>query len=537
VGVSRLVTTSKLPWERAIIASGTLAGLASLALLAVRFSWYTLDDAFITFRYATNFAAGKGLVFNAGELPRAEGITSPLYSVLLAGAPAVGLDIEIFAKLLGLGATVLAGFCIGFMALAIVRRIPGASERLAKMCASAAILFHFADPYVAGNAVSGMETALGAASLSLFMFVLWSVISRGAESRRRDAILACSALLPPLFRPELGLAVMSMLLGCFVVMPARRRALVLATGLFGILGLAYFAVRFFYYDLLLPLPFYVKQSLGLHGLSDVQAFVRHSAASISLSAAVLFCGLVTRHGRTRPEGAFVTVVAVTVAAQLMYYATVRQIMGFGFRYFQPIVPAIEFLAAIGAACVWIGLSRRTAWSDQMRTLTTATVCVLPLVVDAGSYRAAKMLFVYDYPPLVEGNDRIGRAMADASGGRPLLLAINDCGVIPFRTRWPVIDLAGLNNRAIALAHDSNAAAREIHSKRPDLVVLVARSAHVADVNGWEHLTGSQLNDLGYSFQGDARSAEYYYLLLFARDTEATHSLVSRLVARGILVPP
>src|SRR5437868_1942959 len=113
------------------MASGILAGLGTLAFLAVRFSWYTLDDAFITFRYATNFAEGNGLVFNAGELPRAEGITSPLYSVLLAAAPAVGLNIEIFAKLVGLGATVLTGFCIGFMALAIVRRIPGSSGRLA----------------------------------------------------------------------------------------------------------------------------------------------------------------------------------------------------------------------------------------------------------------------------------------------------------------------------------------------------------------------------------------------------------------------
>ena len=42
----------------------------------------TIDDAFITFRYARNLLNGNGFVFNPGQLVL--GTTTPLYTVLLA---------------------------------------------------------------------------------------------------------------------------------------------------------------------------------------------------------------------------------------------------------------------------------------------------------------------------------------------------------------------------------------------------------------------------------------------------------------------
>lgn len=44
----------------------------------------TIDDAYITFRYAQNLLAGEGLVYNPGE--RVLGTTTPVYALLMAGA-------------------------------------------------------------------------------------------------------------------------------------------------------------------------------------------------------------------------------------------------------------------------------------------------------------------------------------------------------------------------------------------------------------------------------------------------------------------
>ncbi|HEC35405.1 MAG TPA: hypothetical protein ENI39_02600, partial [Anaerolineae bacterium] len=43
----------------------------------------TVDDAYITFRYARNLVEGRGFVYNLGE--RVLGTTTPLYTLLLSG--------------------------------------------------------------------------------------------------------------------------------------------------------------------------------------------------------------------------------------------------------------------------------------------------------------------------------------------------------------------------------------------------------------------------------------------------------------------
>jgi len=61
--------------------------LALLFFLALRVAWilytgHTFEDAFITFRFAENVAAGNGFVHNVGE--RVYGTTTPLFTLLLA---------------------------------------------------------------------------------------------------------------------------------------------------------------------------------------------------------------------------------------------------------------------------------------------------------------------------------------------------------------------------------------------------------------------------------------------------------------------
>ncbi|MEP7011974.1 MAG: hypothetical protein ABJC13_16740 [Acidobacteriota bacterium] len=79
------------------IAGSFLLGLVPFALLAgfaVRLAGRATDDMYITYRYAQNLAAGRGLVFNPGE--RVFGITDPGVAILLAGAHrATGLSIPV----------------------------------------------------------------------------------------------------------------------------------------------------------------------------------------------------------------------------------------------------------------------------------------------------------------------------------------------------------------------------------------------------------------------------------------------------------
>ncbi len=116
-----------------------------------------VDDAFIFFRYAKHWAEGYGLVWNVGE-PPVEGVSSLLYTALLALGMRAGLDVVLWATalnlFLGLGLLALT------LLLAQSLDVPPPSRYLAPLVVAAS-----AD--VAFWAGAGMDVMLFAALLAL----------------------------------------------------------------------------------------------------------------------------------------------------------------------------------------------------------------------------------------------------------------------------------------------------------------------------------------------------------------------------------
>ena len=78
-----------------------------LHVVAVAFFFdVVIDDAYISARYAENLVAGHGLTFNPGE--RVEGFSHPLFVLLIALGPWLGLSTIAVAKAIGLLASLLA---------------------------------------------------------------------------------------------------------------------------------------------------------------------------------------------------------------------------------------------------------------------------------------------------------------------------------------------------------------------------------------------------------------------------------------------
>lgn len=76
------------PLSRVAFWTLAIAGLCFLLWLRARQPANTVDDAYITFRYARNLLAGAGFVYNPGE--PVLGTTTPAYTLLLALAALVG---------------------------------------------------------------------------------------------------------------------------------------------------------------------------------------------------------------------------------------------------------------------------------------------------------------------------------------------------------------------------------------------------------------------------------------------------------------
>jgi arabinofuranosyltransferase len=91
-------------WGRVAWIGGALGVAALFLWLTVQCRPFTIDDAFISIRYAENLVRGDGLVFNPGE--RVEGYTNFLWVLILAAVHALGGESLAGAKLLSTAANV-----------------------------------------------------------------------------------------------------------------------------------------------------------------------------------------------------------------------------------------------------------------------------------------------------------------------------------------------------------------------------------------------------------------------------------------------
>lgn len=123
--MSRPSTAHEEPRLSAVELLGLVATVVACRVVALR-ACSIYDDAFITYRYAMNLAAGHGLVFNPGEpWEPVLGTTTPAYALLLAGLVRTGLS-PIVASLSvnivcdALSAALIATLCAGRRRVAVI---------------------------------------------------------------------------------------------------------------------------------------------------------------------------------------------------------------------------------------------------------------------------------------------------------------------------------------------------------------------------------------------------------------------------------
>lgn len=163
-----------------------LARLLSIGILAVLLAamlghqllhtGFIIDDAFISFRYADNFARGEGLVFNPGE--RVEGYSNPLWTVATGIAIKMGADPIWFTRVVSYG----CGLGIVFLLWRMGKRLGHEqSDGWNLLAPAAAVLWH---PFSMW-ANSGLETIL-------FTFLLLAGVERflAADNRLSGRFIA-----------------------------------------------------------------------------------------------------------------------------------------------------------------------------------------------------------------------------------------------------------------------------------------------------------------------------------------------------------
>jgi hypothetical protein len=414
---------------------GEWLGLGALAAIVMGLAWldpWLCDDAFISFRYAENLVAGRGLVFNAGEY--VEGYSNFLWVVLLALADGVGIDMIAAAQWLGvlcLGGTVIAAGWAG-------RRLapnPGPVPLLAALGV-------FCHHHLLDFATCGLET------LGFVLLVTLTIgVLAGAERPRSFALASLLSVLAALTRPD-G-ALLGMVAGGHAVLHGVRRrqlAPVLAFAAPGfLLFVPFLAWRVLYYGDLLPNTFYAKSAHDPYpgqGWFYVRTFL---CSYWVLWPAVLALPLLLLRGT-----AALRLLAAMVVTYLAFVVWVGGDFMFA-RFCLPVVPLLYLVLEVVVVRCCPARAQRWAW-----LLVIAGTCLwLPRadmqVTGQGVHGVADEHAQYP----AERVDRIratGRRLRELCGGVPLRVAFSGTqAMLVFDAKVPYAleAVTGLTDRWLA----------------------------------------------------------------------------------------
>src|SRR4029077_3563970 len=173
---------SERNWKLFFLAA-LLAGSVLRLLLYLTTHW-TVGDALISFRFSDQFAAGHGLVYNAGE--RLSCNTTLLYTFLLGLGASAGLDVPLFARLLGIGCD-----AVTLLLMKQLVEATGCVRSPALRYGIPVAIYFF--PLLAMYAVSAMETPL-------YVCLIFLLLVRTMKGQDWRYYLAASLVL--LCRPD-----------------------------------------------------------------------------------------------------------------------------------------------------------------------------------------------------------------------------------------------------------------------------------------------------------------------------------------------
>jgi len=395
---------------------------------------FSQDDAFILYRYASNLLAGRGLVFNPGEW--VEGYTCPLWLVILTGIGAVGLDIVVWAKVLGMClavATVWVLFAIGRMI---------SLDDDPWWLALIAPLILASNPTFASFATSGLETAL-------FTFLLTGTTAGFIVSIRQNRFplwLSSGYVLLTLTRPEGTLVFGVMWLLSWVSegkLWSGLKKMLPSLAMYLVPIVAVTAWRWITYGYPLPNPAYSKVSLDRqsfeYGLDYVWMFLRQYGW-FGGSLAVALVPAVVRS----PKRTIYRYLGLLFLLYSLYILIIGGDVLKGLRFFVPVLPIFALMIQEGLAVIGTRLK-----PTRGRIAVAALVAVLVVGQVAGYPRELRRA------RLESGLVEKMRALAEwfaAHQPSATVIAANSIGTLGYYTGFRIVDMVGLVDATIA--HES-----------------------------------------------------------------------------------
>jgi hypothetical protein len=446
--------------------------VATARVYRARYQFNTIDDAYISFQYAKNWAAGAGVVFNPGQW--VEGYTNFLWIALLAPLwPLVGRDPIAFTAAASHLTQALAVLALVGVAL-IGRRV----LRHPMAWLLALLLLAFDDAFITYT-VFALENQL------LIVCMLAGLLTFVRRGRHWEASLGLSFALVAMTRPDGVLWA-----GTFFVtqagallrhrsrqaspgtsLPVSARSWGVALAVFVLVYGGYFAWRWHAYGYLLPNTFYLKVGSSLAGLQRGWDYLRSYVVErhgIPLLALAAFAAL---------DRAWVRWLGLYALVHAAYVVYVGGDFYSGHRFLMALTPVLGLLAAVGLDQL---LRRGFAQRPWARLATGGLVVLAGLAVRRGTLVGGPAaLEIAPWGDVVNMDVRLMQWLAPlARKGASMVLG--DIGCAGFFANLRVIDVYGVVDPKVAhrqvanfgagkAGHEKVATPQELVAERPTYI--------------------------------------------------------------------
>ncbi|OGC41366.1 hypothetical protein A2548_02460, partial [candidate division WOR-1 bacterium RIFOXYD2_FULL_41_8] len=465
--------------NKVVILTITILALVLLAWL----NRFILDDAFISFRYAYNFAHGHGLVWNIGE--RVEGYTNFLWTMIMTIPMFFNWDPVFFSYVAGVGLFFLSLWFTYKTALLI-----SGSEKVAFF----AMLFLGTSYSFSAYATSGLETQLQTCLSLVVAFLFLRVILNNLWNPWLLVGISFLSALAMLTRLDsVVILTVPYLVAFFYLLKEQidfstkaKRVVFLCFPVVGIL-LVWLAWKLWFYGDIIPNTYYAKaisEASAIRGLYYVYLFF----LSYCLIPFVLLF-LVFSKKIIKSAG----LVTLSATAILWIFYVIK--VGGDYMEFRFLIPVLPFIFILISSLIFSFVKTR-----EVKIALVLLVLVGSLhhffTFGLSTYRGSIDSIPNMYGNIINEDEAlagIGKLLSRAfDKNAKVTIAVTAAGVVPYYSRLTTIDMHGLSDKWVALhgVRLKFKPGRELlgnkpgHSKYATLGYLIKRKVNLLSIQPW-----------------------------------------------------
>lgn len=455
-----------------------ILGVVTSIFFIITFAQFSVDDSYITFRYARNFWEFGIWNWNPDKVEFVEAYTNPMYAFISLAPEYFGINPVLIFK--------FGNFCLFLFLVYLTHR-----EGIKKYATFYLLIY----PSVYIHMFSGLETFT-----FIFFYIYLYILLQKKEFHFNFYLLI---FLFPFVRPE-GL-IFSLIYYYFSIEWKKphvlRPALIIASA-----WIFYFIFRYKYFNTFLPNTFEVK---GFSSLNYVlNNFLDFKFEFIFLM--ILFYLIKVYTFRTLIVATFCILLFYTVSDLQMNYAN-----RFSFHVIFPI--AIIYL---------------TYFNETVKIPYKIILGILLIIFFGQSLYTSYREIRHQYSNSLYVLKNMAFNLQDFRCGRIMLLG--DAGITPYISTWSTIDFIGLANRQIAM--NKGISMSYLEKKDPDLIFLFASKKGGEDlfplfnqniILDYINLS-KKLEKIGY-----ITWHESYYYAVYLKKTDPNFNEIRNIILRAI----